>query len=413
MTAIARPGHRGLTQAVRVGSSIALFVVGVFFDVLGVMNVPGAAVLTGGDDPQANVTPFGSLLVLLVLACWGTIFFRARAPLVVLVAGGLLLLIGVSYLLALIGAYCVIVRWPWRTRFIGPLTAAAVVLFVAREAFTGWGHAFAWLVGSDPTGTDPVWSIAAAIAALLSLGLVAALVAYRRARDEASTQRVEAAQQHERADALDQQVTRQAERERIARDLHDGLGHRLSSVALAAGAFESQAAAAPGDPALAEWARVLRQQAHAALEDVRGVVGGLRSDTGETADAPPPSMRGISGLVADLRAAGHRVDAYVFLEGIDQLGPAFDAAAFRIVQESLTNALKHAPGTPISVLVDAAPDRGIRIRTVNALAAGSSQIPGGRHGIEGMRERAVALGGTAWIGPYQGQFIVDVSLPWG
>jgi len=413
MTVAAPAKPKRLTRLLNGGWSTGLFVIGSLFDMLCVINVPGGATFTTGETAQAQITTPGVLLVLLIFACWTTVYVRSRLPLAPLIAGGLLMLIGVSYALALIGVYCALVRWPRRTVLISSVTAGAVALFVLREVLTEWGHALAWLLGMDPVGTDPVWVIAPAIIALLSLGLVAALVAYRRARDEASTQRVEAAQQHERADALDQQVTRQAERERIARDLHDGLGHRLSSVALAAGAFESQAAAAPGDPALAEWARVLRQQAHAALEDVRGVVGGLRSDTGETADAPPPSMRGISGLVADLRAAGHRVDAYVFLEGIDQLGPAFDAAAFRIVQESLTNALKHAPGTPISVLVDAAPDRGIRIRTVNALAAGSSQIPGGRHGIEGMRERAVALGGTAWIGPYQGQFIVDVSLPWG
>ena len=387
--------------------------IGSLFDILCVINVPGAATLTAGVTPEAGITTPGVLLVLLVIACWCTVFVRRRAPWAPLIAGGLLMLIGVSYALALVGVFCALVRWPRRTVLISAVAAGSITLFVLREVLTTWGGALAWMFGTDPVGTDPVWAAGAAIVALLSLGLVAGLVAYRRARDEASTNRVEAEQQHERADALDQQVARQAERERIARDLHDGLGHRLSSMALAAGAFESQAAAAPVDPALAEWARVVHRQAHAALEDVRGVVGGLRSDTADAAAPPAVSMRQVSGLIADLRAAGHRVDAYVFLEGVDQISPAFDAAAFRIVQESLTNALKHASGAAVSVLVDAAPDRGIRIRTVNPLVATSSGIPGGRRGIEGMRERAVALGGTAWIGPYQGEFIVDVSLPWG
>ncbi|MBD3941244.1 hypothetical protein IF188_05965 [Microbacterium sp. NEAU-LLC] len=413
MTTAAPAKPRRLVRLLNGGWSTGLFLIGALFDTLCVINVPGGATLTAGEAPKAEVTTIGVLLVLLVFACWTTVYVRSRAPWAPLIAGGLLMLIGVSYALVLVGVYCALVRWPRRTVLISGITAGAVALFVLREVLTDWGHALAWLLGMDPIGADPAWIGGAMVMALLSLGLVAGLVAYRRARDEASISRVEAEQQHERADALDEQLARQAERERIARDLHDGLGHRLSSMALAAGAFESQAAAAHGGPALAEWARVVHRQAHAALEDVRGVVGGLRSDSGGVADAPVASMRQISGLIADLRSAGHRVDAYVFLEGIDRTSPAFDAAAFRIVQESLTNALKHAPGAAVSVLVDAAPDRGIRVRTVNRLVSVSSGIPGGGRGIAGIRERAVALGGTAWIGPYQGEFIVDVSLPWG
>lgn len=413
MTVVAPKKPSRLTRLLNGGWSTGLFVIGFVFDFVCVMNVPGVATFSGGDDPAAAIGTQGVLLCLLVLACWTTVFVRMRAPIAVLVAGGILMAVGVSYALALVGVYCALVRWPRKTTVIAAAASAAVLLFVAREAFTDWGHALAWTFAYDPSGDDPAWDIAAGIIALLSLALVAGLVAVRRARVEASVSRQQADRQHERADALDAQVERQAERERIARDLHDGLGHRLSSVALAAGAFETQAAQANADPALAQWARVMRQQAHEALEDVRGVVGGLRADTGAGSTPARASMRMLGALLADLRAAGHRIDAYVMVEGIDQAGPAIDAAAYRVVQESLTNATKHAPGMPISVSVDAAADRDIRIRVVNPIGAVSAGVPGGGRGIEGIRERAAAAGGTAWIGPYEGQFIVDVSLPWG
>lgn len=182
-------------------------------------------------------------------------------------------------------------------------------------------------------------------------------------------------------------------------------------MALAAGAFESQAAAAPIDPELAEWARLVRRQAHAALEDVRGVVGGLRVEQGDVADSGA-SMRMIGPLLADLRAAGQRIEAYVVVESIERLDISRDTAAFRVLQEGLTNAMKHATGATISVTVDAAPDRGIRVRVVNPLVPTRSLTSTGGLGIEGIRARAAAVGGTAWIGPDQNNFLVDVSLPW-
>ncbi|MEZ3161382.1 histidine kinase [Microbacterium sp. BWT-B31] len=413
MTLAVSPKRRPLERLLGGSRSLGLFVIGVLLDTLGLVNVPGAVTFAQGEDTEAHITTAGVLIFLLAVACWATVFVRVRAPLAVVVAGGVLMLLGVSYALALVGVYCALVRWPRKTTQIALSTAAAVLLFVLRELLGGWGGALAWTFASDTSADEAHWHIATVVVAVLSLATVAGLVAYRRARVEASAQRVQAEHEHQRAEALDAQLARQSERERIARDLHDGLGHRLSSMALAAGAFESQAAAAPVDPALAEWARLVRHQAHAALEDVRGVVGGLRSDGGVGGAAPQASLRLVAGLLADLRAAGYRLDAYVLIEGIEHARPARDAAAYRIVQESLTNAIKHAPGAAISVTADAAPDRGIRIRVENPLMPVSTGVPGGRRGIAGIRERAAAEGGTSWIGPHEGRFIVDVSLPWG
>jgi len=411
MTADAPRRPRGLVRLLRVIGSVGLFLFGALLDIYCVINVPGAVVFTGGDDPAVELTSVGAMIVLLSIVCWTTVFVRARAPIAVLVAGAVLMLIGVSYVLALIGVYHALLRWPRKTGLIAGVTAAAILLYVAREIFTDWGHALAWTFANG-TPDDPLaGNLTVIVLAVLSCGLVAGLVAYRRARIDASASRVRAEREHERADALHGEVERQAERERIARDLHDGLGHRLSSVALAAGAFEAQATDAV-DPALTEWARLVRRHAHAALEDVRGVVGALRADADLADTHPAASIRMVGDLLAEMRAAGHRIEAYVVVEGADRVDPATDAAAYRIVQESLTNAIKHAPGAGISVTVDAARERGIRIRIVNPLVVATGGIPGGGNGLAGIRERASSAGGTAWIGPHDGEFIVDVSLPW-
>lgn len=395
------------------GWSLVLFACGGTVDMYNVMNVPGAAHLAMGPPPQASVTDLGVGLALAALLAWGSVFVRKRAPWLALVAGGALLAVGVSYLLALVGVYHALLRWPERGRLIAGGAAIAVGLYVGREVMTDWGAGLPWLFGADPSRASGAWAIARWVIALLAALTVGGLVLNRRTRKDAEVSRSRAEREHERADALGEQLARQAERARIARDLHDGLGHRLASAALSASAFEAQAAADPSlDPALTEWARAVRQQTTAALEDVRGVVGALRADGVTDEPASPASLRVVSHLLHDLRDAGHRIDAYVMLEGIDRIGVALDAAAYRILQECLTNSIKHAPGAHVSVTLDASPARGVRIRVENDLGSSSADIPAGGHGIIGIRERAESTGGTAWIGPHRGRFIVDVALPW-
>lgn len=412
MTAPARPRDARVARVLDGTRSTALFAIGLLWDIVGIVNVPGAAEIHWGADARVEATDLGVVLALAVLAAWGTVFVRARTPIPVLIAGGVLLVIGVSYLLALVGVFHALQRWPRRTWQISAAAAVAVTLFVIRETTTDWGTALLWLFDSRGTDPDGVgWVLAPWIIALIALGGVAGAVAYQRTRHEAEASKRRAEREHARADALDEQLARQAERERIARDLHDGLGHRLSTAALSASAFEAQVAADPAvNPALAAWAGTMRQQLHAALEDVRGIVGGLRTDP-RPASGASPSLRDIAALLADHRSAGHRVDAYVVIEAADGAAPAMHSEAYRIVQEALTNAIKHAPGHPVSLLVDAAPERGLRIRVENPVGPHAGSSSGG-YGILGIRERVDALGGEAWIGPHDGRFIVDVTLPW-
>lgn len=391
------------------GWSTGVFVIGFLTDVYCVMNVPGAAefVATGG-RPSASVTSMGMGLVLVSMAAWASVFIRVRYPLATAIAGGVLSLIGVTYLLLLIGAYQCAVRWPRHQWRVAAVSSALVLLFAVRESLTTWGGALLY-TASEPQESGFTGTVTPFIIAILSLALVAGLVAFRRTSADAAHSRALAADEQRRSEELGDQVARQAERERIARDLHDGLGHRLSSAALTLGAIEAQVSAGvTPDPA---HTRIAREQVHAALEDVRGVVGGLRSDIG-SASLTPASIRLVGALVGDLRRAGHRLEAYVMVEGADTVPDRVDAAAYRILQESLTNAIKHAPGQVISVTFDAAPTRGIRIRVSNPMGTAGAPAAGGRNGILGIRERAAAVGGTAWIGPHEGAFLVDVTLPW-
>lgn len=386
-----------------------LFVGGMLFDTLALVNVPGAVILPATDADPVSLTDLGTGLFLLVITLWVSVFWRRRLPLLSLIAGGVLALIGISYLLLLIGAIACVRRWPTRMVLVGGSAAGAVGLFALREATTAWGAALPWLFASDAGSQyEPVWIAASFIWAAVSLAAAAGVVSVSRTRARAEHSDQRAAREHRRADALNEQMVRQAERERIARDMHDALAHRLSVVSLHAGALET---ASGGGGDTAEMARTVREQARAALQDMRGLVGELRSGPAQPASAPA-TMRAIGALLADLRAAGVPLTTYVVIESAERASAMLDGAVYRIVQEALTNAIKHAPSAPLDLFLHADPVSGVRIRVVNPLRPGGSVVPGGGNGLLGIRERAGALDGEVWAGAHEGSFIVDVTLPW-
>jgi signal transduction histidine kinase len=399
-------------------TAVVLYVLGVMTDVVGIINVPGATTFTGGASPEAQLTSLGTMLFLVALVGWASVFWLRPHPLVAVIAGAVIALIGLSYVLLLIGAVAHVQRHPPRLRAVGTGVAAAVAAYAIREAATPWGAAMPWLFASRADAQyEPAWVVAPFIWGVISLAAAAAIVLTARARVTARQSDVRAEREHRRADALSEQMVRQAERERIARDMHDALAHRLSVVSLHAGALEAAASAsASGSRHVAsdagEIARTVREQTHAALQDMRGLIGDLRSGT-TVPPASPASMRAIGSLLGDLRAGGADVRPYIVIESAERAAAMLDTAVYRIVQESLTNIIKHAPGAPIEVFVQADPQSGVRIRIENALReAHGAGVPGGGNGMLGIRERASALGGEAWLGAHDGRFIVDVTLPW-
>jgi signal transduction histidine kinase len=205
---------------------------------------------------------------------------------------------------------------------------------------------------------------------------------------------------------------RAAERRRIAREMHDVLAHRLSLLAVHANALEFRTDASAEE--VAEAAGVIGGSARAALEDLRGVIGVLREDGGDSLTEPPqPTIADLPALVEESRAAGMRITARI------ELGDAAPTAAagrtaYRIAQEGLTNARKHAPGAAVTLTVQA-PDGDLRveIRSLAPVAVASgSPLPGAGTGLIGLAERVTLAGGELESGvDPEGAFVLRARLP--
>jgi signal transduction histidine kinase len=218
------------------------------------------------------------------------------------------------------------------------------------------------------------------------------------------------------------EATRRAvleERTKIARELHDVVAHHLSLIAVRAEAAPYRLTKLAGD-ARAEFGE-LGGTAREALAEMRRLLGVLR--TGEAAEhAPQPQLGDLPGLVDTARNAGLAVE-FTQRGPLDQLPAAAGMCAYRIVQESLSNAGRHAPGAAISVAVDVAPpvvrlkvSNGPPAAARNGVAAGTTTVNGRSpgHGLAGMRERVTLLGGTFSAGPAPGGgFEVAAELPTG
>ena len=205
---------------------------------------------------------------------------------------------------------------------------------------------------------------------------------------------------------------REAERRRIAREMHDVLAHRLSLISVHAGALEFNHDAPPEE--VAEAAGVIRESARAALDELRGVIGVLREDGRETlTQAPQPTLADLASLVEESQAAGMRITARIELG--DAVPPAAAGrTAYRIVQEGLTNARKHAPGAAVTLTVTA-PDGALHVEVRSlapvAVAAGSP-LPGAGTGLIGLAERVTLAGGELESGvDPEGAFVLRARLP--
>ena len=201
------------------------------------------------------------------------------------------------------------------------------------------------------------------------------------------------------------------ERARIARELHDVVAHHMSVIAVRA---ETAPFRIPGLPEavkddMAETGAIARE----ALTEMRRLLGVLRGADAGAELAPQPGMDGLEGLVAAVRGAGLAVDLRVD-GGPRPLPAGVGLSAYRILQEALSNTLRHAPGAEVTVEVGFEPDR-LRLRVHNdPPPAGGERPPPAPpgHGIVGMRERAAMLGGTLAAGPTSdGGYLVEAALP--
>jgi signal transduction histidine kinase len=201
------------------------------------------------------------------------------------------------------------------------------------------------------------------------------------------------------------------ERARIARELHDVVAHHMSVIAVRA---ETAPFRIPDLPEavkddMAETSAIARE----ALTEMRRLLGVLRGADADPERVPQPGMDRLEGLVAAVEGAGLTVDVRV--EGDQRpLPPAMELSAYRILQEALSNALRHAPAAPAAVEVRYEAERlRLRVRNDRPRVPGANPVAGAAgHGIVGMRERAAMLGGTLSAGPTSdGGYLVEAVLP--
>ncbi|MEU6565492.1 sensor histidine kinase [Streptomyces parvulus] len=203
-------------------------------------------------------------------------------------------------------------------------------------------------------------------------------------------------------------------REAIAREMHDVLAHRLTLLSVHAGALEFRPDAPREEVVRA--AGVIRESAHEALQDLREIIGVLRSaESDDAGGRPQPTLAALDALVTESREAGMKVTLAGRVDDPAAVPASVGRTAYRIAQEALTNARKHAPGTEVTVSVGGAPGDGLAISVRNAPADGQvPHVPGSGQGLIGLTERAALAGGTLEHGATpEGGFEVRARLPWG
>ncbi|MGI5169312.1 sensor histidine kinase [Spirillospora sp. CA-253888] len=305
-------------------------------------------------------------------------------------------------------------RWPGRMALLMSLNilvsssamgVAAMALFSA-ASFRSWRVSVplgAWyaLVVTLAFATTPgqsraeyLQSVAVFSLTYTVLVVIGMLVRSRRALIASLHER---ARQAEEGQRLRVEEARLLERERIAREMHDVLAHRISLLAVHAGALEFHPDA-PADQRAA--AGVIRRSAYEAMEDLREVIGVLRDGPGAGAgdavpDRPQPALSDLPALVEQARAAGARVDLEDEVPDPAAVPDRIGRHAYRIVQEGLTNARKHAPGARVRVRLAVPGGAGLAVEIVNALPPGPPvpRLPGAGAGLLGLRERAALVGG--------------------
>ncbi|WP_433527900.1 sensor histidine kinase [Micromonospora sp. CA-263727] len=373
----------------------------------------GAALLglnTWADQPPyyADATPAWMLTVdpwvgaAACLALW----WRRRFPLALAIAlVPALMLAGTALGASMVAVFTVAIRRDWLPASLVTVAYLAPTLhFAALHQPPGTSRSVAMAFTGVAFLVPLSWGMTTRARRQLILGL----------RRDADRQR----QDHQRrlADA------RRAERERIAREMHDVLAHRISLLCVHAGGLAYRTAPAQAGAAvplaadeIREAAEVIRDAAAQALDELAEVLAVLR-DGGpqDPAAAPQPRLTDIARLVAEARAAGQRVSfEMVCAPGTaETLRPATQRTVYRIVQEGLTNARKHAPGAPVEVRVDAAPGSGVAVAVSNPAPSGSRGGPGAGAGLTGLAERVALDGGTVEHGVTDGSFRLTARLSW-
>lgn len=370
----------------------------------------------GLDDPAEAPLVYIPITLLAFITPW-MVVLRDRYPTVVtLGASALPVLLPYDALTALVclPAVYALLRIRWILVCTGAVALAVLAAMYRDTVLPDKDQIFAT---TDPAGATDVLPLGGyvflgvtCLTAAVATGLVRRAVnADRRATVVVEHAAQDAEQHAAQAAVMQDRLTRTAEREAIAREVHDTVAHSLSQIALQASALESGPDATPE---LQEATARIRAAARQAGAELRGVLTTLR--TGAEGHAAV-SFDDLARLLLDLRDQGTRITSAVFVSEGHTAANALTRACYRIVQESVTNAFKHAPGLPVDITLRGAPATGVTITVSNPLPEDEPSPPlavGTGSGIAGMTERAQLAGGTLTAGPTRREFLVKAHLPW-
>ncbi|WP_229841204.1 sensor histidine kinase [Streptomyces brasiliensis] len=302
--------------------------------------------------------------------------------------------------------------WPWLPgNFVSHLLVLTVVAIRTRPRTAAWmwlvtaGYGFLAdaLVGGFASDNAPMLFLSALVLLVVTVGHIR-----RDAQQEVTAQQTVTAHERSRRTLLEERTT-------IARELHDVVAHHMSVVAIQAEAAPYRVENPP--PELAKAFATIRENAVAALTELRRVLGVVRAEDYEAPDAPQPTLADLDRLLDNVREAGPAVEKVV-TGAVRELPQGVELSAYRIVQEALSNALRHAPGASARVEIGYVLG-GLGLRIVNGPPPAPALIkpsPGAGHGITGMRERVSMLNGEMTAGridggAYEGGYEVAVFLP--
>lgn len=286
-----------------------------------------------------------------------------------------------------------------RWREILPVTA---ITFVFGSSFLVW----------DPTKDNDLLLVEAALVVTI-LAITIGWGMYVGSRRELLTTLRDRAERAESEQAARVSQARTAERARIAREMHDVLAHRISTVTMHAGALSYREDLAPDE--IRRTAAVIEESSRRALVELRAVLGVLREGDGDaTPERPQPTATAIVGLMDEFRDGGMNLQARGDLD-LTGVPDAVGRTAYRVVQEGLTNAAKHAPRTRVEVVLSGGPDEGLMIEVENRVPAGSrpsDHLPESGLGLVGLTERAELAGGRLTRTLTADRHVLRVWLPW-
>ncbi|MFF5844027.1 sensor histidine kinase [Streptomyces massasporeus] len=302
-------------------------------------------------------------------------------------------------------------EWPWAAgSFACHLTVLTVVAMRTRPRTAAWMWAltlvYALVADSGVGPTYMYGSNSGPMLVISALVLLCVTVWHtrRHAEQEVTAQQTVTAHERSRRTLLEERTT-------IARELHDVVAHHMSVVAIQAEAAPYRVENPP--PELEKAFATIRENAVAALTELRRVLGVVRAEDYEVPDAPQPTLADLDGLLANVREAGLTVEKTV-TGAVRELPQGVELSAYRIVQEALSNTLRHAPGATARVEIGYVLG-GLGLRVVNDPPPNPSLVkpsPGAGHGITGMRERVTMLTGEMTAGGTDdGGYEVTVFLP--